>query len=282
VTTDVQVRDHFITLNGLRFHYREWGDEQAPPVVLLHGAGSAASWMDELAAGLANQFHVFALDQRGYGETEWAEDYHLDRRVEDLAAFVDALGLTRFSVFGGSMGGIVAYLYAGRYPERPVRIVIGDIGPDIADIVQANYRQPPSREPQLFNDPEEAVTAARAQNPGRPEAIMRRRILNNLIQQPDGKWVSRNDPILTINDPARQVPTPEQWATFAKITCAVLILIGPNSPILSPATAERMVRAIPRGHLVEVPDYGHNPQTSGNEAGVLAVVGPFLLEGITS
>src|SRR5690242_1273295 len=174
------------------------------------------------------------------------------------------------------MGGIVAYLYAGRFPNRPARLVIGDVGPDIADMVRANFRTAPSAEPQLFEHPEEAIKAALAATPARPEGEQRRRTLGNLLQRLDGRWTWRYDPVLATNDPVRQVPTPEQWATLARVTCPTLILRGEQSPVLSRETAERMAQVLPVGRLVELPDYGHD-NVSGNLTGMLAVVRPFLL-----
>jgi pimeloyl-ACP methyl ester carboxylesterase len=71
---ETAVRDASITLGGLRFHYRDWGDPSAPPVLLLHGAYLHAHSWDSVAAGLADRFHVLAVDLRGYGESDWAPD----------------------------------------------------------------------------------------------------------------------------------------------------------------------------------------------------------------
>jgi pimeloyl-ACP methyl ester carboxylesterase len=63
------VRDETITLDGLRLHYRDWGDPDAPPVVLLHAYLQYARTWDTVACGLANGFRVLALDHRGFGES---------------------------------------------------------------------------------------------------------------------------------------------------------------------------------------------------------------------
>src|SRR4051812_48424755 len=96
--TEVRVQDKFLTLNGLRFHYREWGNTNAPPLVLLHGLrGNTRTW-DTLAPGLVEHYRVLALDLRGRGETEWAQDYSIAVMVEDLAAYADNLRLDRFAL----------------------------------------------------------------------------------------------------------------------------------------------------------------------------------------
>src|SRR5687767_2722351 len=72
---------------------------------------------------LAFCFRVLALDQRGFGESEWADDYHEQRLVGDVAAFVDPLDLRSFSLTGLSVGGCAACSYAALHPERVERLV---------------------------------------------------------------------------------------------------------------------------------------------------------------
>src|SRR5665213_2067416 len=129
------VTDELIEMRGLRFHYRDWPSKRAdaPDLLLLHGfTGHARSW-DAFAEAMSDRYRVFALDQRGHGETGWAgaDSYGNPEMVDDLAAFVAALGLQRFSLLGLSMGGMVAINYAGRRPEQLAALVIVDIGPHI-------------------------------------------------------------------------------------------------------------------------------------------------------
>src|SRR5215207_2567809 len=101
--TEAPVRDETVILDGLRLHYREWGDPAAPAVVLLHAYTQHARTWDTVARGLADRFRVLALDHRGFGESAWAADYHELRLVADLGGFVDALRLATFSTVGFSM-----------------------------------------------------------------------------------------------------------------------------------------------------------------------------------
>lgn len=82
MTTDTEVQDKTVTLNGLRFHYRDWGNAGATPLVLLHGFTSHARSWDTFARAVHERYRVLALDQRGHGETEWAADYAPERMVE--------------------------------------------------------------------------------------------------------------------------------------------------------------------------------------------------------
>src|SRR2546426_7972061 len=64
--------DGTTTLNGLRFHFLDWGTRGEPPMLLLHGGAQTAHSWDEVAPDLARDHHVLALDQRGHGDTGWA------------------------------------------------------------------------------------------------------------------------------------------------------------------------------------------------------------------
>src|SRR5262245_65167358 len=126
--------DRSIVLRGRRFHYTEWGTPTAPPLVMLHGVtGHARTWDDE-AAALASRYRVLALDQRGHGDSEAPPDcdYTVEAMCGDLAAFIDVLGLSCVSIVGLSMGGRVAIAFAGQTVARVDRLMIIDIGPDIA------------------------------------------------------------------------------------------------------------------------------------------------------
>jgi len=69
------VADALIEIRGLRFHFRDWPSKRtdAPALVLLHGfTGHARSW-DPFAEAMTDRYRVLALDQRGHGETGWAQ-----------------------------------------------------------------------------------------------------------------------------------------------------------------------------------------------------------------
>jgi pimeloyl-ACP methyl ester carboxylesterase len=260
MTTAANVQDKTVTLNGLRFHYLDWGTPGAQALVLLHGFTSHAHSWDTFAEAMRAQYRVLALDQRGHGETEWATDYHALRRVEDLEAFVAALDLDRFALLGLSMGGRCAYQYAARNPERVERLVIVDIAPETAPSGSARIAAG-LRTQDVFASPDEAFAVAREANARPPDDELRHRVTHGLVQRPDGAWTFRYDVGLR-NSGLRSVATPEEiahdWASLSNITCPTLLVRGVHSDILAPEQAERMVAAIPNCRLVEVPDAGHS------------------------
>lgn len=129
------IQDRMISLAAGTFHYREAGETDAAPVILLHALGSDAQNWDVVAGALASHFHVFALDQRGHGQSARPDVYSFESMRDDLDQFVTVLGIERFTLIGHSMGGTVAYLFAEKWPERLKRLIIEDTPPP--------YRQEP-------------------------------------------------------------------------------------------------------------------------------------------
>src|SRR5262245_13661144 len=75
-----------VTIYGLRLHYLEWGADSRPPMILLHGIARHAHTFDHLAADLARDYHVLAVDMRGHGDSAWSPDgaYLVEDYVKDI------------------------------------------------------------------------------------------------------------------------------------------------------------------------------------------------------
>lgn len=276
------VRDETIVLNGLRFHYREWGDPAAPALVLLHAYTSHARSWDTFAAGMADRFRVLALDQRGHGESDWAEDYHEQRLVEDVVAFADALGLTTLSIVGFSIGGGAACSYAARHPDRVERLVAfecftdgNETGDDpYLQVMRAHLSQLRAL-PQEIESPDEAMEAYRPLAPHAPDDELRHWITNGLRQQPDGRWIWRYDPAFrTPGPPGRLVASMNALRNrLARVTCPILLPVGVESWMVTPT--EQIATANPRARVSVIPRADHWIPLD-NPGCFLNIVGGFL------
>lgn len=251
--------DRWIRLNGLTLHYLEWGVPNSSPLVLLHGfTGHARSW-DHFAEAMADRFRVLALDQRGHGDSDRASDgdYRIASMARDLETFVDALCPGRFNLLGLSMGGRVAIAYAGAHPERVERLVLVDIGPEIAPEGLTRIRTFVSAIPEEVDSEEQAYQLLRAAAPRYSEPLLRHRAKWSFRQAPNGKLAWKYDKVL--RDQAREGnrDIPNLWPDLARITCPTLIVRGIESDVLSPQIAKRMLETLKDGRLVEVPEAGH-------------------------
>ncbi|MBI1736714.1 MAG: alpha/beta hydrolase [Candidatus Rokubacteria bacterium] len=260
MSTDTGLTDRFVTVRGLRFHVVEGGARAAPAVVFLHGITAHALTWDEEACALAARFHVVAIDQRGHGDSDPAPDGDYDNPalVDDFAAIVDALDLSRFHLVGLSLGGRVAIAYAGTHPERVDRLVVVDIGPDIAPAGLARIGTLLGSAPERFERVEDAIAWMRAANPLYTEARLRHRVEHGLRRLADGGFTWKYD--RAIRDRARpgrlRAPV-DLWPLWKAIAAPTLLVRGADSDILSDGIAQRMIDAQPRAQLAVVPGAGH-------------------------
>src|SRR5438874_10457494 len=116
-----------VTVLGFRLHYLEAG--RGAPVVLLHGLGGDGSRWGPNIDPLAKDFHVFALDQIGFGQSDKPlANYHTGMLADFLVGFLKAAGVGKASLVGNSMGAGVALYTAVHFPDVVDRIVLADGG----------------------------------------------------------------------------------------------------------------------------------------------------------
>jgi 3-oxoadipate enol-lactonase len=114
----------FVEVNGIRLWHRITGSGE--PVCQIHGAGFGHYNLDPVTPLIADAgFMVVDYDQRGYGASDKpVQHYDMEVFADDLAGLMDALGIERAHIHGTSMGGMVAQVFAGKYPERTISVVI--------------------------------------------------------------------------------------------------------------------------------------------------------------
>ena len=141
-------KSEFLEARGLRFHYRDWGGE-GQPLVLLHGLSSSSRIWDFVAPALASRFRVVAVDQRGHGLSDSPDsDYTFEEVGSDFAALIGAMGFERPALVGHSWGASVALYHAANHPADVRALVLVDGGmTDIAASMSweaaANLMTPP-------------------------------------------------------------------------------------------------------------------------------------------
>jgi len=271
-------KSRFISVNGLRLHYLEWGEPGRSTIVLLHGLrGHAHSW-DDVSAALAPQWRVLALDQRGRGETDCPKDgnYATEAFVDDLAAFSDALALQRFILIGHSMGGRNGILFTAKQPARVSAFGIVDVGPDIQPEGAARIRKELLDAPERFDSLDAALEQACAENPLASKAVLRRRVQYQTKPLPDGGIGWRYDALIREQTRSNtRPPPPDFWSLWRQIRCPTLILRGAETDTLARDVAERMVRENARAELAEIPRAGHMT-FEDNPAGFNATLSNWL------
>jgi pimeloyl-ACP methyl ester carboxylesterase len=120
-------RSRFIEVDGVRIHYQAAGDENAPPLVLVHGfLASNFIWRDVLVPLAGAGFHVIAPDLVGFGFSDKPADgeYTIAAQALMIMRLLDELQIERATLVGSSYGGAVSTVAALDYPERVARLVL--------------------------------------------------------------------------------------------------------------------------------------------------------------
>ena len=257
-------RDIFVQANGLRHHLVARGSPGTPVVMMLHGLAGQAHVFDMIAGHLAGSYHVYCLDVRGRGESEWGppDGYHFENYVADLEAVREALGLRRFALVGTSMGGLIAMQYTPRFPERVSRVVFNDIGPEIDPVGLTRIAQYVGSAPQMFADLKAVVKYYKENYGPYIEHLPDDQITDfarwNVRLSDSGVWRWKMDPAVRTGIATAQ-PRLAPWDAVKAIGCPALILRGANSDVLSADVARATQEAMKDARLVEVPGVGHAP-----------------------
>jgi esterase len=271
----------FITINGLRLHYLDFGNGDKPPLICLHGLGGNAYNFEELAAHLQTTYHVIAIDVRGRGDSQWGppDEYNHTSYSSDLAMLIEQLRFPRVTLIGTSMGGAIAMLYAGGYPERVERLVLNDIGPEVDPAGIKRITDYTSTAPAQFQTLAEVGDYYRQNYPAMRQ--MPQQQLLNFVQwavrpAEDGTLRWKMDPAIRNRPRGGSSARPlDMWVPYARITAPVLVIRGADSDILSRATTERMRAVLPGlTTVMEIPGVGHAPTLLEPEA--LKAIKEFL------
>jgi len=109
-------------VNGVKIYYEINGS--GPTVIQIGGAVNGHEGYALITPHMTNHFTVIDFDHRGYGFSDRpGQKYTMEIWVDDMAALLDALGVQKCHVHGGSMGGFIACLFGAKYPERVDRLV---------------------------------------------------------------------------------------------------------------------------------------------------------------
>jgi esterase len=249
----------------MRLHYLDWGTAGRRPIVFLHGAALNAHTWDVVCLALRRQYHCHALDQRGHGESAWAEDadYSGDAHRGDIEAFVNHLGLEQFVLVGHSMGGFNAYNYAFHHSHRLAALVLVDAGPSmlakgarrIVDFVTQTAE---------LDSLDEVIQKAIEFNPRRDPRLLRYSLLHNFRQNPGGKWTRKTDLRMwhaNMNREYERERLKERFRHAAeRVSCPTLIVRGGMSDVFTSEDGQKLASEFSNGHYAQVGEAGHTVQ----------------------
>jgi pimeloyl-ACP methyl ester carboxylesterase len=263
----VEPEHRFYESQGLRLHYADWGNETAPPLILIHGGLDHCRNWDAIARELQPHFHILAPDLRGHGDSEWAKgsSYSLTDNVYDLSRLVRCAELRDAAIVGHSMGGMVALAYAGTYPDRVSRLVVLD-GAFLSGSQRAPIHEQVSRwidqldriaeyKPSAFRTVEEAAQRLSMRNQRLTPALALHLARHGVRQGADGRYRWKFDHYQRARAPYRLSPD-DYIGLWSRITCPTLLMWGDES-FLSDPEAAGLLAHFKRAELVKLSGAGH-------------------------
>ena len=253
MTTEARaVESKTLTLNGLRFHYLDWGRPRpdAQTMVCLHGFSSHAHSWDTFAEAMRERYHVLALDQRGHGLTEWATDYHAQRRVEDMQAFQAALNLDHFVLVGLSMGGYIAFEMLRQAPERIAAAAFLDTSarPDTAEQTERRH---------ALIRIAEAGGLDRVAELQFPLMVDASRLEDAALKAAYGRMVEETGADAFVRQQKAIMSRPDSRPDLGRIACPALALVGDGDQATPPELAREIAAGIPGAELAVIERCGH-------------------------
>ncbi len=154
-----QHKSEFVTVNGVKLNYLDWGGN-GEAVLFLHGFPGSAHNFDDLAPTLADKFRVIGLTRRGHGQSEKIETgYEIENLVKDISQFLAHLKIDRVNLVGFSTGGDELTKFANTYPKRVIKLVYLEAAYDKTDLPTLEQLDPlvDPTSPEKFTRIEEAM-----------------------------------------------------------------------------------------------------------------------------
>jgi non-heme chloroperoxidase len=119
-------KSDFVTANGIRLHYLDWGGA-GPTLIFLTGMGCSAYIFGKFAPRFTDRFRVLALTRRGQGDSDYPDiGYDADTLVEDIRQFMDDLKVDKAILAGHSLAGVELTHFAATYPDRVEKLIYLD------------------------------------------------------------------------------------------------------------------------------------------------------------
>jgi esterase len=249
--------DRFVTVDGLRIHYLDWGSDEKPPLIMLHGIGRVAHTFDHIAPHFVSGYHVMAVDMRGHGDSAWDPKgaYLVEDYVKDIEGLAAQLRLRNIVIWGNSTGGRVAQVFAGLHPDLVTAVISEDVGPERPTQLAENVaRQLKQEDATGWASEDDLLKQLQSSYPRTSEDILRALAHHGTKKRADGRVIWKRDPAIANGF----VPT-ELWRFVRQIKPPIIYILGGRSTVVPAATQEELKRALPQAEIATVPGAGHYP-----------------------
>jgi len=264
--------DRFVEVGGLRIHYVDWGGENKPPLVMVHGLDRVARTFDHIAPHFTARYRVLAIDMRGHGDSGWDPQgrYLVEDHVGDLEGLVDQLKLRNLVLWGNSTGGRVVQVFAGKHPDLVSHVISEDVGPERPRQIADNYARRVQQEQAGWASQEELLAQLRKANPRMSATVLDNYVRYGSKRRADGRIEWKRDPRLVNGFVATDL-----WRFVRNIESPILYILGGRSTIVPKETQDELRKTLRRAQQITLADVGHYPSNEQPEE-VARIVNRFL------
>jgi pimeloyl-ACP methyl ester carboxylesterase len=236
---------HIFVSQRLRLHYVDWGNRDAPLLILQHGGRDHSRSWDWVARALRHDWHVVAPDLRGHGDSEWSKDgtYTFAAYLYDFAQLLHQLNDRPAVIVSHSLGAAITLRYAGLFPENVSKLVAiegsGTMPPIFAKRAARPFvekwrdwiderRLVSARQSRRYEKLDDAVARMREENAGLSEEQIVHLTVHAVTRNEDGSYSWKFDPYVRHAAPI-DISTEDREALWNRIDCPVLLPWGRRS-----------------------------------------------------
>jgi pimeloyl-ACP methyl ester carboxylesterase len=247
-----------VDVNGTSFVYRETGEKNGIPVVLLHHLTAVLDdWDPRTIDGLAQKHRVIAFNNRGVGGSKGTTPDTIDDMATDAVAFIRALGLKKTDLLGFSLGGFIAQVIAQKHPDLVRKVILAGTsaaGGEGISNVGAVLQNAVARATAEKKHPKQSLFFTQSQDGQKAAAEFLQRLAS---RQQDRDLAATQETIVA------QVTAITKWgmapkpASLESIQHPVLVANGDTDVMVPSINSVELARKLPHAELSIFPDAGH-------------------------
>ncbi len=272
----------FLSSQRLKIAYWDWGNQGAPPLVLVHGGRDHARSWDRIAAALREDYHIVAPDLRGHGDSDWSvgSSYSLPDNALDIVRVIEEAAGSPARVMAHSFGGSICLLAAGTYPEHfsALAVIEGthslnpreEMGPRWVRAWGDNLRKFERQNTRVYPDLAAAEERLRDANPRLPADFVPH--LAQWATRPvEGGYAWKHDQYMNARTSmeVRRDELPRFWEA---VECPVLLIFADETRVNQRRDAEQLFKDARTVIINDAEHWVHHDQPEA----VLAAVRPFF------
>ena len=246
-----------VDVNGTSFVYRETGQKNGVPLVLLHHLTAVLDdWDPRTIDSLAQKHRVIAFNNRGVGGSKGTTPDTIEEMATDAVAFIRALGLTKTDLLGFSLGGFIAQVIAQKHPDLVRRIILAGTsaaGGEGVSNVGAVLQNAVARATAEKGHPKQSLFFTQSHDGQKAAAEFLQRLA---VRQQDRDLPATQETIVA------QVTAITKWGMAPKpasldIQHPVLVANGDADVMVPSINSVELARKLPHSELSIFPDAGH-------------------------